>query len=371
MMNALAWVRRVQHVLDCRRFRGTRADYCDYLSALLSGMKGSRTLREIFAQDAARYGQKTCRGRLSSHWLQVYQASGGDLYVTWRHCFPDDELVVIRSAQAAGNSALVRVLAALSQAGMLAGRMRRIFSTALWSAAVAMVLLWCTLLAVPWWTAPRLVQAFAALPPEDYGRLTQGLLALARQVHNNWMIVMTLAVSGWAWCLWSLPNMVGRLRDWLDRYGCWRLYRHVHGLRLLALLAILLGDDDVAPTRLRSALNSLSLGASPWIASRLVAIRARVDAGQTGANSFDTGLLDRDQYWFLADMICARGLHAGLSLGSDRLRRQALDVAERQALALRWCLLLGVLLCILGLGLWHYAVIDEMRHALMLFYASQ
>ncbi len=370
-MTLARWLAHGRYLLDCQRFRSMRGAYCDYLGALLSATRGGRTLRDIFAQDAYRYGPSTVRGRLSARWLQAYQTSGGDLYASWGNSFPEDELVVIRSAQAAGNTALVQVLAALSQACALTGRMRAAFAGALWSAGLATLLLWCMLLAVPWWTVPRLRQAFDVLPPEYYSGLVTALLELARYVQHNWLTVLVLGAGGWSSLLWSLPNFTGRVRNWLDRYSCWRLYRQVHGLRLLTLLVIMLGNGDVAATRLRSALTSLSSGASPWLASHLTAMLAHVDAGQAGAQSFETGLLDREQFWFLADMIAARGLHAGLALGCDRLRQQALKDAERQAQALRWSLLLGVLGCMLGLGLWHYAVIDDLRRALMLFYASQ
>ena len=39
--------------------------------------------------------------------------------------------------------------------------------------------------------------------------------------------------------------------------------------------------------------------------------------------------------------------------------------------AIRLTLLLGVLFGMLGLALWHYAVIDELRRALVLLYSGQ
>jgi hypothetical protein len=69
-------------------------------------------------------------------------------------------------------------------------------------------------------------------------------------------------------------------------------------------------------------------------------------------------------------MVASRGLHVGLSTAVGRLRQDALAVAMRQASAWRWILLLGSASSMLGLGFWHYAVIDELRRALMLLYAS-
>src|SRR3546814_13971865 len=87
------------HKLDGWRFQSDRADYYDYLSVLLQGMQGSRTLKEVFELDGRRYGEASVRGRLSLHWLQVYQAAGGDLHTAWTGCFPPAELALIRTAQ--------------------------------------------------------------------------------------------------------------------------------------------------------------------------------------------------------------------------------------------------------------------------------
>src|SRR5690606_13544528 len=144
-----------------------------------------------------------------------------------------------------------------------------------------------------------------------------------------------------------------------------------HALRFLSMLAILLSRDEVGSTQLRAALAMQKSGASRWLDSYINLMLDRIDSGIAGAASFDVGLLDRAHFWFLSDMIMARGLHAGLVLGTERLRAHILGATARQAAVLRWCLLLGCLAGLLGLGLWHYAVIDELRRSLMLFYASQ
>jgi hypothetical protein len=356
--------------MDCRRFRNKRAAYCDYLAALLDGMRGSRSLRDIFALDASRHGAGTTRGRLSARWLRIYEISGGDLYGTWRDAFPQDELVLIRNAQAAGNQALVGALAELALAGKVEADMRRAFAGALWAAAAAMVLVYCMLLAVPWWTLPRLQQAFSVLTPDYYGDLTRKLIGLGQFVRKYWAVVLVLSGAAWGFVIWSLPNLRGPLRRRLDNFFCWRLFRHMQGMRLLGLLSILLGGSQPQATRLRSALMSLAEGATPWLAGQLQAMCARIDAGLTEASIFDTGLLDAAQFWFFSDMVASRGLHVGLSTAVGRLRQDALAVAMRQASAWRWILLLGSASSMLGLGFWHYAVIDELRRALMLLYAS-
>src|SRR5690606_38915186 len=135
--------------------------------------------------------------------------------------------------------------------------------------------------------------------------------------------------------------------------------------------AILLGAEGQGPISLRTGLAMLSSGASPWLMAHINLMLTQVDSGFTGPDTFDSGLLDQELYWFFSDMVMARGLGAGLRLTSERLRVHVTDKLAREATRLRWCLLLTCLACLLGLALWHYAVIDELRRSLMIFYACQ
>ncbi len=365
------WLKSIQYAVDRFRFARVRADYYDYLGALLQGMQGRRTLREIFERDAKRYGVNSVRGRLSRRWNHAYQLTGGDLYATWLGCFPQDELGLIRMAQSFGNAALVRTLAELAQVLQLTARAKATLTATLWSGAMALLLAFCMVLAVPWFTVPRLMRTFSTVPSEYHGGLTRSLLGFSDLIQDNWPFITVLTVGGGLLVLWSLPNTCGPLRRRLERFALWRVYRYVAALRFLTLLAVVLGRDGSESTQLRTALVMQRTGASRWQASHINAMLNRIDAGIAGADTFDTGLLDRSQLWFLADMVAARGLQAGLILGGERLRSQVLGTVARQALALRWALMLASLACLLGLGLWHYAVIDELRRSMMLFYASR
>jgi type II secretory pathway component PulF len=356
---------------DRWRFSGKRADYYDYLSALLHGLQGGRTLKDIFELDARRYGHRSVRGRLSSGWAAAYQAAGGDLYATWLDSFPMSELVLLRAAQSFGNTVLLRTFSQLAQALQLIRQSRGIMLSTLWSAALALAVLLIMLMAMPLFTVPHLLQAFGAVPVEYYGSLTRGLVDVSASISSHWAVLLVLGVGGGALTVWSMPNTSGPIRRQLERYALWRIYRYVHALRFLTLVAIVLGKEPLATLQLRSALTLQLAGASPWQATHIKAMLDRIDVGLTGADTFDTGLLDQEMFWFLTDMTLARGLHEGLLLTCRRLEAHVLGVVARQALALRWALLLSCLGCLLAIGLWHYAVIDELRRSLMLFYASQ
>lgn len=365
------WLSGLLHAYDRWQFARQRADYYEYLAALLQGMRGRRTLKEVFQADARRYGMNTVRGRLSARWLQTYQLASGDLYATWLAEFPVAELGLIRMAQSFGNNALVNTLAELAQVLMLGRKAGQIVLATLWAAALALLLVLLMMVCVPWFTVPQLLQSFATVPVEYYGSLTRQLLGFADFIRTALPFLMVLLLGGWYLLLWSLGNTCGRLRKLLEPYSFWRIYRYVQALRFFALLALVLGRDDAGSTQLRTALQMQEHGASVWQNSHIQAMLKRIDSGLTGADTFDTGLLDRDHFWFFSDMVLACGLQQGLVLTCERVRGLVLGSVARQAAGLRWLILLTSLAFILGLGLWHYAVIDELRRSLMMFHASQ
>src|SRR5699024_3255960 len=91
---------------------------------------------------------------------------------------------------------------------------------------------------------------------------------------------------------------------------------------------------------------------------------AHVHQGKTGADIFDTQLLDRHLYWFFSDMFAARGLRDALALVTQRLQRHIVGDMARRAAVFRWLVLITGVAYALLLTLWHYAVIDELRQVL-------
>lgn len=357
--------------LDAFRFNRERRRYYDYLSALLEGTRGSRTLKHIFAADAERYGLTSPRGRLSHRWLQLFQAAGGDLYATWFGVFPIAELAVLRSAQDRGNETLIATLGEMSRVLGVLESAGDILRASLVTAILAMGILVLTALSVPWFTVPRLQETFSMIPPEYHGRSARSLFEFAELVGRTWPLLAVCLIAATCGLVWSFERYAGRFRKLIDAFGPWRIYRQVQALRFLTLLAVALGKDEHGTTRLRMALSLQLAGATPWLAWHVEAMLARADAGRSDAAVFDTGLLDPPQLWYLDDMIAAGGLVEGLRQCAAWVERHVLVTVARQAAVLRWSLLLTAVSGVLTVGLWHYSAIDDLRRALALFHASQ
>lgn len=356
--------------LDALRFRPQRADYYAYLADLIEGTQGRKSLRDIFDDDARRYGLRTVRGRLCTHWASAYLEEGGDLGVAWAGTLPRDECRLISCVLEEGGD-LAAALRDLAAAVRLAGQAGMAVASAAAAGLVASAVAFALLCAIPYFTVPRLQSVFQMVPLEDYGRLTRNLFGLARAL-NQWLLLWLVLSLGLALLsLWSLPNLTGRLRGVIDRWLLWRLYRDFQAIRFLCLLSVFIRQHGASDTRLRHALSVQAAGASPWLHAHLQTMLDHIDAGESGPDIFATGLLDRETWWYMADMMDALGLETGLARVRQRVESRLLARVRRQASALRWALLITALTTILGITLWHYGVIDELRRALTNFYASQ
>lgn len=365
------WLARVRHRLDGWRFRAGRADYYEYLAEVLHALQGRKTLLDHFEDDALRHGADSVRGRLSRHWASRCQENGGDLADAWADALPADECLLVAAAQRAGGSALTDVLRDLARAVRLVRGVRDelLYTTAAGLAALAVAL--ALLCATPYFTVPRLQQVFLGVPAEYLGPAARGLYAFADGVRRTLVLWVIGLPAGAMLALWSLPHFAGRLRERLDRVFIWRLYRDFHAIRFLAMLSVLLSQRGNIDTRLREALSGLAWNARPWLAGHVNAMLARIDAGIVGPESLDSGLLDREVWWFLSDMASAHGLVGGLQRARARIESHTVARVRRQAQTVRWALLLGAVGAVIGLALWHYAAIDDLRRALAQFHASR
>ncbi|ALM83754.1 hypothetical protein [Bordetella sp. N] len=355
---------RVCLKLDAAAFARHRAAYYEYLADLLDGLQGRKTLHDIFDDDARRHGRQTARGRLARHWSSAYERCAGDAAEAWAGTLPAGELALLRVAQDAGGSALAETLRELARAVTLIEQARGILLASCTVGVAALLVALLLAGSVPLWTVPRLQTVFQTVPREWQGGWTRALFGAAEWLRVGLPLSVAAAVAGLWGFLAALPRQTGRLRDWLDRRPVWRLYRDFHCVRFLALLAVLLRQRGNVDTRLREALFMLGREAPPWFAAHIAAMIARIDAGLVGGDTFDTGLIDAETNGYLADMMAAHGVEGGIARTRQRLDIRFLPRLRTQATVLRWCLLICGLATVLGLAFWHYAVINEMRHAL-------
>lgn len=352
------------------RFKAKRADFYDYLADLIAVTGGAKTLLQIFQDDACRYQSRSDRGVLSAHWAARFPQAGGDLFATLFGTLPIEDLLAIQAAQYAGAGALVQTLRQLSGVVRTMDRARQAFMQTILTGALSLLVAFGSVMLIPFFTSHQLANAFSSLPSEYYGPMALSLFKTGDVLSRIWLLFL-LVLTGVFWFFaWSLPNLTGPIRDRLDRFGIWRLYRVVQSIRFLSLLAILLKPRGNIGARLREALQVQQVGTTPWMNSHIAMMMDRIDAGFSAIDALDTGLVDDQTWWYFIDMVGTLGLDAGLQRTADRVSEHTVKRLTGQALILRWCMLFLSVAIVLGIAFWHFRVFEELRQGLSLYYAN-
>lgn len=350
-------------------FRAQRADYYEYLADLIDATAGTKTLQSIFQDDAQRYGKRIARGVLSNVWRDRFPLAGGDLFSTWFGTLPIEDLLAIQSAQYAGAQALTKTLRQLAEVVRLVDRARASLFRTAFVGVVGILMAIVSVFSIPAFTAQHLRQVFSAVPPEYFALWTRRLFQTSDwlAVSGPYVVPVIFALVGAL--IWSFPNWVGVWRNAADTWGPWAFYRRVQAVRFISLLAVTLSPRGSNSARLRDAISLQSQGATPWLTEHVTTMVMRLDSGASVMDAMDTGLIDREIWWYFTDLVQTLGLDAALCRTKKRTETNALLKIDRQALYLRWALLLFALTVVLGVALWHLRVFEELRQALNLYYS--
>ncbi|MFG0230550.1 hypothetical protein [Achromobacter sp. 413638] len=349
-----------------RQFSGQRADWYEYLADMTQDTQGQRTILAIFEADAQRYGHRSARGILSAHWaLRV--AETGDMGRTLLGTLPRREVAEFASLQRQGQAVFATGLRDMASLVRLNERLRSLLLSTLLAAVIALAVLWTALMVgVPYLTAPMLHDALPDVPAEYLNPLTRNFFGLAQWLRDNNMALWMSTFIGFCLIGMSFPNLDGRIRQALDSWGPYRLYRDVQAIRVVSTAATALQPRAGKTVSLREVIDLQLAGSSRWLARRLQAMHQRLDDARTGAAVLDVGLLDRETYWYLEDLASTLGLDTALQKTRTRMETTLLKRVESRAQALRWTVLILTVLAMLGLLAWHYGVIWDMRNAMML-----
>jgi type II secretory pathway component PulF len=355
--------------LAAMQFRSQRADYYDYLAEMIAMTSGAKTLLSMFEDDARRYQGQGARGVLSRHWSQQFPKSGGDLFTTWFGSLPTEDLVAVQAAQYAGSGALTQTLRQLAVVVRTTDAASQAFIQTVWVGLVGVIVAICAVFSIPVLTADHLARVFSEVPPEHYGAWSRALFAASEWLKLLWPALLFFSIGGMTTVAWSLCRWRGTARNFADQWGIWRLYRVVQAVRFLSLLAVLLKPRGNTSARLREALLIQQRGALPWLNHHLEKMLLRIDAGALAVEALNTGLIDRETWWYFTDMVHTLGLDEGLQRTKNRLAVHTVRRLQRQALTLRWLLLLTAVAVVFVIAFWHFRVFDELRQSLSLYYA--
>lgn len=354
---------------DRRRFVTAQVEYFTYLHHMLSALKGSRTLRDVFLIDVVRYGPKHWRGRLAARWSQRYEHSGGDLYATWFDCCDTETLALLKSAQSQGEQALITTFKQVADVLLTKRQIKRALLEMAGPGVLAISIFIAMLAVVPLYSVPQLFSAFGDLPDMYLGTYSIALRQFAEQLSALGLLALSLSLLLVILLRLSLSRLHGRVRHYLDLCQPWSSYRLYHSYRVFALLSVLLQVQS-ASQGLSVSLDAVETGGNGWLRWRLNQVRQRLREGATPYVAFNDGFLRLSEAWYFSDITSAQGLEQGLAATASHLHQQLLSIFRRYAQVLKWSLLIGSVLGLMSLGLWHFLAIEELRSGLLLFHSS-
>lgn len=352
-------------------FQRHRANYYEYLCDIMEGTAGKKTMLDIFQDDAVRY-EGSHRGVLSAHWAYAFQdVSGGELQGTFAGTVPDDDVMIIGVGQTAGSGALEDTLRDLADYTRLAEQARSGFLSTAMAGVACMGVLILMLALIPYVTFPQLAKTFSALPEDAWVGAAGSLRAAAGFLGANLFILLgSLGVLFYI-LAWSLPHWTGAMRVKFDDYFIWRIYRDFQAIRFMMVLATILKPRGNRSPKLRDGLLMLSAPDKPWLNWHVEQMIDRIDKESLiGPETFDTGLLNQELYFYLNDVCRTQGLDAGLQRTRRQVEVKVLADVARRATVVRWSLMLSAVVGTVVIFMWHFAAIESLRRALQLFYGS-
>lgn len=322
-------------------------DLPDFYNSLADRIESARgmNLSTMFERDATRYSTdelgkpaKTPRGVLSAHWAQQYLDMGGDLAATFEGTIPREDLALIRMGQSAGAGALPSTLRDLSRISLLIRRAKGVFFGATIMGMLATFVVLACLIATPLFTVPKLKETFI-VPAEYMPGIALKLYSFSGFVESYIILILLALVTVIYLVIWSLPNLTGKFRKKLDGFFIWRLYRDLQGALFLAVLSTMVKKRQNVSDNLVNSLSQMREGTTAWrrwhIEKMLDNIQnlAVTDSDNSSgiANAMNTGIIDRESFYYLMDVQEGQGLAIGLQKAGDRVEGPALNLVEKQA----------------------------------------
>lgn len=350
----------------CIRFAGQRSDYYEYLASCLQSGARHRSLLELFQADASRHQVNSHRAVLANWWATRYLLCAASLEQTFEATLPDADVGCLAVTQIAGQQAMAQMLETMAQRTTMLERCRADFVQTTLAGLVSLMVAFLVFTLLPMYTLPRVLQAFTVVSDQPLGAFTRALAHWVSLVRSwGWVLLVAMGIA-MLWLRWSMAQWTGPMRDRFDVHGVWRFMRDLQAIGFLSLTGALvqtLGQRGVA---LRSIIELQIEFANPWLRSHLLRMLNAMDLGAEPLEAMRTGLIEEACWCRLHDVVSAHGLTEGFSRVSSRVLQTLVARIRRQAVVLRWSLLISSALAVLSMGYWHARVIEEMRLAMLL-----
>jgi type II secretory pathway component PulF len=247
---------------------------------LSNGLPLLRVLEELELR-ASRDGRKPNQPEaiLLGEWRRVVQ-NGGGLAEGMEGWVPSAEQMIVMAGEQSGRTeAALRSVTAIVLSG------RKIRNAVVGGLAYPLALFAMTL-AYLYLFGTRLIPQFAAIEDPERWHGSARMLYQLSQFVRNWMVQCVLVlIAVFALLLYSLPRWRGRVRNWLDEFPPYSIYRLMAGASFLTAFASM----QTAGFTVEKSLMRLSANAKPWLRERiedmLFGVKSGLNVGEAMRNA--------------------------------------------------------------------------------------
>lgn len=315
-----------------RKFAKERADYFDFLADVIEGSEGKLKFQQIFERDSDRFKNRP-RGVLSRYWSENFSENGASLRSTWAGAFPDDELAILDVAQEAGGGAIITTLRDVASGVRLKQKVQGKAKVTAFLGGLALLLAFLMTTAYPIVVSNFMRETFSMVPEEYYRPVARKWFAYSNFITYFWPFVASGFLLSLIAIRWSIDNMTGRFREWLDKSNfLYRAIRDTRSVMFLTTLATISKQRGTSSMPLKKALLMFKDGSqSKWFNWRIFQILENIDrSGGVSSDVFNTNILSEEMFFYLRDMEQARGFSAGFAQTSVYVKERLLDQIEKR-----------------------------------------
>lgn len=304
-----------------------------------SGVSLTETTR-LLAQKMRKHMPHSFLPVILDDWLRT-MAKGKTFYQAMAPWVPAWELLLLRAGGSTQVAHMLKYVTGLSNNII---RLKRGLVAALRYPVFAFLML-CGLLGVfTYYVIPNLMN-FS--PPDKWPPITKHLYTLTSFISNHLFALIFMTIFTVSVIVWSMSNLrAGPLRKVLNHVPPWSIYKQFHGSIFLLSLSSLLRSG----VSFGHAIETIRGGSTPYVASVLVMMQAKLQAGKRAGEALQSELFDPQTLVNLEVYADTDKLEEGIFvLAEDQLEKQIDRLASTAKLFGNF-----ILLVVVGFIAWNY-----------------
>lgn len=314
-----------------------------------SGVSLNETIR-LLSTKFRKYMPRSYMPLIMDEWLKS-MAQGKSFVQALAPWTPGWEMLLLRAGGTAQMSQMFKYVAELSNSII---RLKSGLVAAIRYPMFALLMLFALMYVFSYYVIPSLS---TFLSPDKWPPVTKNLFEFTEffTQHMIWVVLFMMAFV--ALIMRSMTQLrSGPLRRILNKVPPWSIYKQFHGSIFLLSLASLLRSG----VSISQALDMIRTGSSPYVASLLIVMQAKLQAGRSAGEAIQSELFDTETQINLEVYADTDKLEEGIQvLAQEQLEAQIQKLAAAAKVMGNFILLLVV-----GFIIWNYMGLIALQSSL-------